>query len=69
MSESSQSDLGRYAGLSTQWAVMLLIAVWAGHKLDGFTHWRVPVFVILLPLCSLVLSLIHLIKEVNKKKK
>lgn len=64
----SQSQLGRYAGLSTQWMVMLLAAVWAGHKADKWTGWKVPVFVITLPLASLIFSLVHLIKEVNKSK-
>ncbi len=64
----SQSQLGRYAGLSTQWMVMLLVAVWLGHKADLYTGWKVPVFVILMPLVSLVFSLVQLIKEVNRKK-
>lgn len=59
----------RYAGLATQWMVMLLIAVWAGYKIDKMTQWTVPVFLILFPLIALGLSLWQLIKELNKKRK
>ncbi|MBC7553217.1 MAG: ATPase F0F1 [Taibaiella sp.] len=58
----------RYAGLATQWMVMLLIAVWGGHKLDQLIGWRFPVLLIIFPLAALVISLWALIKEFNKKK-
>ena len=58
----------RYAGLATQWMVMLLAGVWLGYKLDSYLNWGIPMFVILFPLVSLVISLIGIIKEVNKKK-
>jgi len=56
----------RYASLATQWMVMLLLAVWAGYKLDKKLNWTVPLFLILFPLISLALSLWRLIKELNK---
>jgi len=62
-------NIMRYAGLATQWMVMLLIAVWAGHKIDKLTAWRVPVFVILFPLVALGVSLWQLINEFNKPNK
>ncbi len=58
----------RYAGLATQWMVLLLAAVWLGHKVDQQTGWRVPVFLILFPLIALFLSLWQLMREVSKKK-
>ncbi len=61
--------MARYAGLATQWMVMLLIAVWAGHKIDTLTKWKIPLFLILFPLISLSLSLWYLVKELNKQKK
>lgn len=66
--EKNQNSGMRYAGLATQWMVMLLLAVWAGYKIDHSLHWKVPLFLILLPLASLVFSLYGLIKEFNKKK-
>ncbi len=66
--KETQSTL-RYAGLATQWMVMLLIAVWAGLKIDGWLKWKLPLFTILFPLCSLIFSMWRLINEVSKKKK
>lgn len=59
----------RYAGLATQWLVMLGIAVWGGHKIDGILKMRMPLFLIVLPLISLSFSLWRLVKDLNKPKK
>ncbi|WP_345076746.1 hypothetical protein [Nemorincola caseinilytica] len=58
----------RYAGLATQWLVMLLLAVWAGYKIDAMLKWPIPLFIILFPLISLSFSLWKLIKELNRPK-
>lgn len=63
------NDTMRYAGLGTQWAVMLGLAVWGGLKLDKLTGWKVPVFLILLPLLALGVSLWQLIRSLNQPKK
>lgn len=62
-------NMMRYAGLASQWMIMLLLAVWAGHKLDILTNWKLPLFLILFPLISLFLSMWQLIKELNRPKK
>ena len=59
----------RYASLATQWMVTLLLAVWAGYKLDKKINWKVPLFLILFPLISLALLLWRLINELNKPTK
>ncbi len=59
----------KYMGLASQWMIMLLLAVWAGHKLDILTNWKLPLFLILFPLISLSLSLWQLMRELNKPKK
>ena len=64
-SQSTNTTM-RYTSLATQWMVMLLLAVWAGYKLDKKLNWSVPLFLILFPLISLALSLWRLIKELNK---
>ena len=66
--EQKQGNAMRYAGLATQWMVMMLAGVWVGLKLDKYLQWRVPVFVILFPLVALVISLIGIVKEFNRKK-
>jgi len=66
-SDQPQNTL-RYAGLATQWLVMLLIAVFGGIKLDDKIKWG-PVFTILFPLIALLLLLWQVIKEFSKPKK
>ena len=67
--QQSTNNTMRYASLATQWMVMLLLAVWAGYKLDKKLNWRIPLFLILFPLISLALSMWSLINELNKQKK
>jgi len=62
-------NMMRYAGLATQWLVMLLIAAWAGIKLDQKIKWTVPVCTILFPLAALLFLLWQVIKEFSKPKK
>ncbi len=59
----------RYAGLATQWLIMLGVAVWAGYKIDRWANLKFPLFLILFPLISLSLSLWQIIKESNKPHK
>ncbi len=59
----------RYAGLATQWLVMLGVAVFAGIKLDAWLNWKFPVCTIVFPSAALILSLWQLIKEFSKPKK
>lgn len=60
-------NIMRYAGLATQWMVLMLIAVWAGYKLDQKVKWSVPVFLIVFPLIALGVSMWQLIRALNKK--
>jgi hypothetical protein len=55
----------RYAGLATQWLVMLGLAVWGGLKLDARLGFK-ALFVIILPLTALIFSLWQLIRSLNK---
>ena len=56
----------RYAGLGTQWLVMLGIAVWGGLKLDQRLGFQ-ALFIIIFPLLALGLSLWQLIRSLNNK--
>jgi hypothetical protein len=56
----------RYAGLATQWLVMLGLAVWGGLKLDEWMGFR-ALAVVVLPLVSLVFSIWQLIRSLNKR--
>ena len=59
----------RYAGLATQWMVMLGLATFAGYKLDHVLNWTFPLFLILFPLIALGVSMWQLIRELNKSGK
>ena len=65
--QQSQNTL-RYAGLATQWVVMLLAAVWIGNKVVHWLHLNIA-FIIVFPLISLAVSTLLLFKELNKPKK
>ncbi len=59
----------RYAGLASQMMVMLGVGFWAGFEIDKRLAWKIPVFLILIPLIALIISLWQLINELNKPKK
>ena len=65
----TNGNMMRYAGLATQWLVMLGLAVWLGLKLDSWTGWKFPLFVVTLPLVALIVSLWQLVREFNQPKK
>ena len=64
----NNSDLWRYAGLTTQIFAGLGIAVFAGIKLDEWSRISFPVFVWVIPLVLLVAMIYKLIKDTGKKK-
>lgn len=68
MSTPETQNTLRYAGLATQWMVMLLVAVAAGYKLDQYLKWKAG-FIIVFPLLSLSFSLWQIIKVFTKPKK
>lgn len=67
--KNSNKDTYRYIGLATQMMVTLGLGVYAGYKLDEKTGWKIPIFIIILPLIALGISLWQLIKAFNKPKK
>ncbi|MBS1783034.1 MAG: hypothetical protein JSS78_08195 [Bacteroidetes bacterium] len=68
--KETKSSTMRFAGLATQWMVMLLVAVWLGWQIDfKWIGWKFPLFLILLPLLALSMSLLQLIRELNKPQK
>lgn len=67
--KDSNRELMQYAGLATQWLVMLGLAVWAGIMIDKRISETSRIFTIALPLLALTVSLWQLIKKLNKPKK
>lgn len=71
MADNNQNnkELLQYAGLATQWLVMLGLSVWAGMAIDSRISEQSRLFTILLPLLALSVSLWQLIRKFNKPKK
>ena len=67
--KNNMSNPMRYAGLATQWLLVLLLAVWGGIKGDHLLAWRFPILTIILPLLALCLLFWQLLKELNKPNK
>lgn len=67
--KSNNRELMQYAGLATQWLIMLGLAVWGGMAIDKRISETSRVFTITLPLLALTISLWQLIKKFNKPKK
>lgn len=63
------SDLLQYAGLATQWLVLLGVSLWIGMKLDALISETARIFTIALPLLALIVSLWQLIRKLDKPKK
>lgn len=57
----------RYAGLATQWMILLGLGVWGGIALDKRMGFK-ALFVVIFPLLALGVSLWQLIKSLNKDK-
>lgn len=68
MTDKSNNEPARYAGLTMQLLVLLGIGVWGGIKLDGLIGWKFPLFTILFPLFALGIAFWQLIKSLNKPK-
>lgn len=56
----------RYAGLATQWLILLGIGVWGGLRLDERLHFK-ALFIIIFPVVALIISLWSLIRSLNKR--
>ncbi len=59
-------EYGRYSGIAVQMAVIILVTVWGGVKLDKLTGWRTPVFTIVLSLLGVTTAIYTAIKGFTK---
>jgi Putative F0F1-ATPase subunit Ca2+/Mg2+ transporter len=57
----------QYAGMATQFLVVIGIAVFAGLKADQWLNWRVPVWVWVLPLLAIVGMIYGIIRSISNK--
>lgn len=57
----------QYAGMASQWIILLLVAVYLGRWMDTRVQVKQPLFIWLLPLLGLAGLLIKLIRDTSKK--
>jgi hypothetical protein len=55
----------KYAGMASQWIVMLGLAVWGGLKADRYFSFQFPWFTITLPMAVLVSMLYQVYRDSN----
>ncbi|MCC6186560.1 MAG: AtpZ/AtpI family protein [Chitinophagaceae bacterium] len=66
--QKNNKELLQYAGLATQWLVMIGLAVWLGMWLDKQISDTSRILTVMLPLLAIIISLIQIIRNVNKPK-
>ena len=64
--KSPLSDYVKYSGLAFQMMATIALGVWGGMKIDQWTGWKFPVFMVTLPLLGIVSSLVLLIRSLPK---
>lgn len=67
--KEANKEIMQYAGLATQWLVLLGLSLWAGIAIDKHIGPQSRILTVLLPLLSLTVSLYQLIKKFNKPNK
>jgi F0F1-type ATP synthase assembly protein I len=67
-SRQNNKDLYRYAGLSAQLFAGIALAVFVGYKLDKWLKISAPLFLIGLPVLSLLGMFYRIIKDTSKRK-
>jgi hypothetical protein len=68
-SSDNRSLLLKYAGLATQWAIIILASVYVGKQTDFWFHFKQPILAWVLPLLSILGMLIHIIRDTSAPKK
>ncbi len=66
--KASNNLLWKYAGFATQLTVALVIAVFAGIKLDAALKFKNPIVVWVLPLLIILVLIYKVIKDTAPKK-
>lgn len=66
--KGSGKELLAYAGLATQFLVIIGAAVYAGYKTDKWLHLPIPLASWLLPLLAIAVMLYKVYKETSAKK-
>jgi hypothetical protein len=63
---NQSSKFLKYSGLATQMLGTILLFTYAGYRMDGYQHNKVPVWTLVLSLVSIAGSLYMLIRSFSK---
>ncbi len=64
---SNKQVLYQYAGMATQFLVVIGITVYAGLKADQWLNWAMPIWVWVLPLLAIVGMIYGIIRRISNK--
>lgn len=65
--KNSNRLLWRYAGLATQFLVVIGVGLFLGLELDKWLKFSMPLMVWVLPLITIVAMIILIVKDTSKK--
>ena len=68
-SNTNQIQWGKFAGLSSQWAVALTLLIFLGKYIDQKMERVAPLFLWILPSLFIVFSLFKIIRDTQQKSK
>ena len=68
MPQNNNQSLLKYAGLATQFAIAIGLAVFIGIKMDGWLALKNPMLVWILPLLFIIAIIFKIIKDTAPKK-
>jgi hypothetical protein len=66
---TKQIQWGRFAGLASQWAIVLTLLIFLGKYLDQKTGRLTPLFLWILPSLFIVFSLFKIVRDTQLKSK
>ena len=66
--QNNNQSLLKYAGLATQFAIAIALAVFIGKKADGWFALKSPMLVWILPLVFIIAIILKIVKDTAPKK-
>ena len=67
--KTNQIQWGKFAGLASQWAIVLTILIFLGKYMDQKTGRVTPLFLRILPSLFIVFSLFKIVRDTQLKSK
>jgi hypothetical protein len=68
-SNTNQIQWGKFAGLASQWAIVLTILIFLGRYIDQKMGRATPLFLWILPSLFIVFSLFKIVRDTQLKSK